>query len=152
MSDAVPSPTPGKDTREIAPGVVIPGEALGFTYTLGSGPGGQNVNKRATACRLRVVIGELPLSEAQKRRVRALAGSRVTKEDELIIEASEHRTQSQNRRACLARLREMIVACLTPPKPRVATRPTRGSKERRIEAKKQRGQTKQRRQNPPSTE
>jgi len=135
---------------EIAPGRRVPADAVEVTYALGSGPGGQNVNKRATKCRLRVAVADLPLTDAQRRRLRSTAGSWLTKGGELVIESSEHRTQSQNRRACFGRLRELVLRSLVPPKPRIATKPTRGSKERRIEAKKQRGQIKKTRKNPPA--
>jgi ribosome-associated protein len=135
---------------EVAPGRRAPADALGFEYVLGSGPGGQNVNKRATTCRLRVRVTDLPLSDAQRRRLRVRAGQRLTKEGELVIESGEHRTQNQNRRECMAKLRGLIIQSLSPPKKRIPTRPTRGSKERRLEAKKQRGQTKKMRKNPPS--
>jgi len=134
---------------EIAPGRRVPEAALALSFTLGSGPGGQNVNKRATACRLRVALSDLPLTDAQRRRLRVRAGQRVTKDGELVIESGEHRTQNQNRRECMGKLRELIIQSLAPPKKRIPTRPTRGSEERRIEAKKQRGRTKRMRRNPP---
>lgn len=150
MSDDAPTTPRARGDLEVAPGRFVRADAVELTYSLASGPGGQNVNKRATKCRLRVAVEVLPLSEAQRRRLRAAAGQRLSKDGELVIESSEHRTQSQNRRACMERLRELILRSLVPPKRRVATKPTRGSKERRIEAKKQRGQVKKTRKNPPS--
>ena len=141
-------PHPAGGHVEIAPGRGVPAEALSLTYVLSSGPGGQNVNKRATKCRLRIALADLPLSDPQRHRLRALAGRRVTLGGELVIESAEHRSQSQNRRACMDRLRELVLRALVPPKRRVATRPTRGSRERRLGAKKQRGDLKRRRRPP----
>lgn len=150
MSDDTPIPKPPTGNIEIAPGRFVSSDTIEITYSLSSGPGGQNVNKRATKCRLRIAVDDLPLSDPQRHRLRAAAGSRLTKLGELIIESSENRTQSQNRRACYDRLRELILRALVPPKRRVATKPTRGSKERRITAKKQRGQIKKNRKAPPT--
>ena len=146
-----PAPHPSGGSVEIAPNRFIAAEALRLSYIQSSGPGGQNVNKRATKCRLRVFLADLPLSDAQRRRFRTSAGGRVTDADELILESDEHRTQAQNRRACMDRLRELVLRSLVPPKKRIATTPTRGSRERRLGAKKQRGETKKRRR-PPSAD
>ncbi len=148
MTEDAPQPSSRRGDLEVAPGRYVPSDAVELSYSLASGPGGQNVNKRATKCRLRVAVSDLPLSDAQRRRLRSAAGQRLTKDGELVIESSEHRTQSQNRRECMQRLRELILRSLVPPKRRIATKPTRGSKERRIEAKKQRGQIKKTRKNP----
>lgn len=133
---------------ELAPGVVVPDATLGFSFTTSRGPGGQNVNKRLTACELRVRVEDLPLREPAKNRLRRLAGARLTTDDELIILSDEHRSQQQNKAETLTRLRELLVKALTPPKPRKKTRPTKGSKERRIQAKKEAGEKKSRRQKP----
>ena len=107
------------------------------------GPGGQNVNKVATACRLRFDVAASPsLSDDVKRRFRALAGRRMTDEGELIITARRYRTQRRNRDDALERLIDLIRRAATPPKKRRATRPTLASRRRRLEAKKRRGQTK----------
>lgn len=102
------------------------------------GHGGQNVNKVATAVQLRFspALSGLPPWAAE--RLRVLAGSRLTDGGEVLIEASEHRTQEQNRRAARARLDSLIAAALRPPKKRRATRPTYGSKLRRLDEKKRR--------------
>lgn len=133
---------------ELAPGVVVPDATLNFSFTTSRGPGGQNVNKRLTACELRVRVEDLPLREPTKNRLRKLAGARLTTDDELIILSDEHRSQQQNKAETLTRLRELLVKALTPPKPRKKTRPTKGSKERRIQAKKEAGEKKSRRQKP----
>ena len=108
----------------------------------GSGPGGQNVNKVSTAVELRFDIGVSSLHPAVKSRLIALAGNRVTTEGVLVIDSREHRTQGQNREAARARLASLIQAASQRPKTRRATKPTRGAKERRLTAKKRRGQVK----------
>lgn len=146
------SPAPGDQPTvggvDIAPGVVVPEASLNFSFTTSRGPGGQNVNKRLTACELRLRVDDLPIREPAKNRLRKLAGARLTTEDELILVSDEHRSQQQNKAETLTRLRELLVRALTPPKPRKKTRPTKGSKERRLKAKKEAGEKKSRRQKP----
>ena len=109
-----------------------------------AGPGGQNVNKVATAVRLRFnLAGTAALSAAVKSRLRALAGHRVTDEGALLISARNHRTQEGNRREALARLEDLIARASIEPKKRRATRPTRGSQQRRMEHKTQHKRLKQ---------
>lgn len=130
---------------EIAPGVVVSGDILRFSYSRSSGPGGQNVNKVNTKAELRVLMAELvepggPLSQEAGRRLRKLAGrGRITKDGELILVCDEHRTQRRNRGECLARLRVMVVEAQRRPKVRRKTKPTKGSVERRLKEKKSRG-------------
>ena len=108
-----------------------------------SGPGGQNVNKVATAVQLRFDVDGSPSLTAEVRhRLRALAGSRMTDEGILVIDAREHRTQSQNREEARERLADLIRRALVRPKRRRKTRPSAASKERRLDFKKRRGQTK----------
>jgi ribosome-associated protein len=147
-----PEPPPRDDKAELGgrsvrlgPGVTMPGAALRFSAARASGPGGQNVNRRATKVELRVFLDALPLTDAVRHRLRRLAGSRVTSEGELLIVSQVGRTQLENRHRCLAELRELIAAARRPPKVRKKTRPSRGSVERRLEAKKQRGQRKRER-------
>lgn len=108
-----------------------------------SGPGGQNVNKVATAVELRFEAARSPhLPDAVKRRLERLAGRRWTKEGALVIQVDETRSQAQNREIARERLAELIRAALVVPKVRRPTRPTKGSVERRIKAKKVRGEVK----------
>ncbi len=114
-----------------------------------AGPGGQNVNKVATAAQLRFSIARYRgLDAAAKERLRKLGGRRVTDTDDILIVARSHRTQEGNRRDALARLNELIDAARLVPKPRRATKPTRASKERRITTKVRAGRTKQMRGRP----
>ncbi|MDQ7772605.1 MAG: alternative ribosome rescue aminoacyl-tRNA hydrolase ArfB [Elusimicrobiales bacterium] len=102
------------------------------------GHGGQNVNKVATAVQLRFSPALSGLPPWAEERLKVLAGSRLTDGGEVLIEASEHRTQEQNRRAARARLDSLIAEALRPPKRRRATKPTYGSKLRRLDEKKRR--------------
>ena len=108
-----------------------------------SGPGGQNVNKVSTAVQLRFDVGGSPALPGDVRtRLIRLAGRRITQEGILIIEARQHRTQERNREDAIERLAELIRKSTEKPKPRKKTKPSKAAKERRIEGKKQRGETK----------
>lgn len=124
----------------------LPDNDLEFQFIRGSGPGGQNVNKVATAAQLRFnLAGTQALTPAVKERLRAIAGHRVTAEGALLIVARNHRTQEGNRREALQRLADMIARASIEPTIRRATRPTYASKQRRLEVKRERKRTKSRR-------
>jgi ribosome-associated protein len=122
-------------------------EDLTVAFVRASGPGGQNVNKVATAVQLRFDMRKSSsLSEDVKTRLTKLAGSKMTQEGVLVIEAKRYRTQEQNRADAELRLKALILKALIQPKKRRPTRPTAASRARRVEAKKNRGLTKQHRQ------
>jgi len=121
---------------DIAPGLSIPESLLTFTFSRSSGPGGQNVNKLSTKAELRVALSSLPIPPDAKHRLAALAGQRLTTDGDLLIIADEHRSQSRNKSEALARLRALLIQSLVRPKKRRPTRPSKGSVERRLEAKK----------------
>jgi ribosome-associated protein len=117
-------------------GLEIPDGDLDVAVMRSSGPGGQNVNKVASAVQLRFALARnTTLREDVKARLRALAGQRVTDAGELLIVARESRSQEQNRRIAEERLLDLIRRALIAPKKRHATKPTRASKERRLDAK-----------------
>ncbi len=111
-------------------------------FVRASGPGGQYVNKVSTAVELRLDVGRADLSEAVKGRLRQLAGRRMVAGDILLIDSRVYRTQAQNRGAARSRLDTLIAQALVRPKLRRETKPTKGSKERRIGAKVKRSRVK----------
>ncbi len=121
---------------EIRPGLTIPDEDLEVTAIRASGPGGQNVNKVSSAIQLRFTLAtNTTLRFDVKARLRALAGTRMTLAGDLVIVARTQRSRERNLHDAEERLRQLILQALTPPKPRFATRPTRASKERRLQSK-----------------
>ena len=131
---------------EITPAVVIPDTDLSFAFVRASGPGGQNVNKVSSAVQLRFDMrGSTALSDSVKSRLRALAGRRLTDDGAILIIARNQRSQDHNRREALERLADLIQRALVVPKTRKATKPTRASRERRLDSKGRQQQAKQRR-------
>jgi ribosome-associated protein len=115
-----------------------------------SGPGGQNVNKVATAVQLRFKVAEsASLPDPVKERLIKLAGKKMTSEGELIITARRYRTQEKNRQDAIARLVDLVLKAATPAKPRIKTKPSASAKERRLRQKRQRSQVKQTRRSDP---
>ena len=128
----------------VTPDVSIPDEEFEWKFIRSSGPGGQNVNKVASAVQLRFLLPlNTSLPVAARNRLRRMAGQKLIDDGTILISARSERSQEQNRRDALERLAELIRAALIEPKIRKKTRPTLGSKERRIETKKRRGATKQ---------
>ncbi len=128
---------------EVTPGLIIDESELDERFVRASGPGGQNVNKVATAVELRFDVANSPkLPPDVRERLRALAGSRMTSDGVLLIDARRHRTQAQNREDARQRLTELLRQALVRPKRRRKTRPTKSSVEKRVESKKRRAQTK----------
>lgn len=123
---------------------MIADDDVQITFVRSAGPGGQNVNKVATAAQLRFRLDQSnALDAAAKQRLRKLAGRRLTDAGEVLIIARNHRTQEGNRREAMARLEDLIEAARRVPVVRRATRPTRASKERRITSKVRQGRNKQ---------
>ena len=126
--------------------IAIPDEELEWKFIRSSGPGGQNVNKVASAVQLRFLLPQnTNLSAAVRSRLRRLAGQRLVDDGTILLTARNERSQEQNRRAALERLADLVRAALIEPKIRKKTRPTRASKERRIDTKKRRAGTKRQR-------
>lgn len=120
----------------------IPESAISEKFLAGSGPGGQNVNKVATACQLRVDVFALGLAPDAYRRLKALAGSKMTAAGELVILARSFRTQEANRADARARLNELVDAALVRPERRIKTKPSKAAKAKRVDTKKARSSVK----------
>jgi len=127
----------------VTPNIEIQDWEITESFMRASGPGGQNVNKVSSAVELRFEAATSPsLPPPVKARLKRLAGRRWTKEGALILQCDETRSQARNREIIRERLAELIKNALTPPKRRIATRPTLGSKKRRLKEKKVRGEVK----------
>jgi len=128
---------------------MIPESEYTLSYVRSPGPGGQNVNKVASACELRFYVAATSLlDDGGKHRLRVLAGRRLTQNDEIVIEAHRHRGQEANRRDAIERLEQLIIQARHVPKPRKKTKPSRAAKARRLEGKRQRKDVKRLRSRP----
>lgn len=125
--------------------LAIPEQEWTWQAVRSSGPGGQNVNKVASAVHLRFDIPASSIPEAVKRRLLASGDGRISDAGVLMIKAQSHRTQERNRQDALERLADVVRAATVRPRRRIATRPTRASKKRRLESKKRRGDIKRQR-------
>ncbi len=135
-------PTPD-NALELAPGVWIAPSEVKFSFSRSSGPGGQAVNKLSTKAELRVEVRSIVgLSDSAQTRLRRLAGRRLTQRDELLFQADTHRSQLENKRACIDRLRALVVDALNPPKPRKVRRISRAMIQKRLDAKRKRADKK----------
>ena len=129
----------------LTPSLALDDALISERFVRASGPGGQNVNKVATAVELRFDLAAAPLAEDVKARLRAIAGHRLTDDDVVVIDAREHRTQAKNREAARARLVLLLQQALVRPRRRRKTKPTAASRERRIDTKVRRSRVKARR-------
>ncbi|MEN9392033.1 MAG: hypothetical protein RLZZ104_376 [Pseudomonadota bacterium] len=123
----------------------LPEDLLEESFLAATGPGGQNVNKVATACQLRVNIFGLGLPPFVFRKLKMLAGSKMTAAGELIVTARNHRTREANRAEARARIVELVDQAFVREAPRIKTKPSRAAKARRVDAKKGRGEIKKNR-------
>lgn len=144
-------PSPSGDAADevvLAPGATVPGSALRFRQSPASGPGGQNVNRRHTRAELRVGLLDIRMPVRARKRLRELAGERMTADGVLILVCERTRSARRNQEEVLDRLKELVRLAMVEPKRRIPTRPSRRSNERRLEAKKRTGQQKRRRSDP----
>lgn len=127
-------------------------DEIAWSFSRASGPGGQNVNKVSTAAELRFDVAKAFLPEDLKLRLRPLAGRQLTQDGVLVITAQETRSQERNREIALQKLIELLRKAAHRPKRRIATKPTRGSKTRRLDSKAKHSQTKKLRSSRPDSD
>jgi ribosome-associated protein len=144
-----PEPTgEAGDEVTLSPGASVPGAALRFRQSPASGPGGQNVNRRHTRAELRVGLLDIRMPVRARKRLRELAGERMTADGVLILVCERTRSARRNQDECLERLRELVRQAMVEPKRRIPTRPSRRSNERRLDAKRRTGKRKRDRGGP----
>lgn len=149
MSDEGGAPRSAAPIR-ITAGLAIDPREIEESFVRAGGPGGQHVNTTSTAVQLRFDVRRSPsLPDEVRRRLERLAGSRLTNDGVLVLQAQGHRSQRRNRDEALARLVALVRAAARPPVPRKATKPTRASKRRRLDSKKKHGALKALRRAPP---
>jgi len=129
----------------------VPEDEMAIDFVRSSGPGGQNVNKRATKVVLRWNVGaSAAFSEEEKEIIRTELGNRINADGEIVLTAQVERSQAQNKDAAIRRLQELVAEALAPRKARKPTRPSRAERERRLEEKRRRGEQKRERKEPRS--
>lgn len=149
MNSAPPPPAADDEWLEVDDRIRIPTSEFSFTFVRSSGPGGQNVNKVSSKAQMRWDVTTTPsLPDDVRQRFLEAYGTRVAATGELLLASQRYRDQKRNVADCLEKLQQMLAGVARPPKRRRPTRPTAGSKERRLKSKHDRAQTKQRRQKP----
>jgi len=133
---------------EIGPGVRVPDQALSIKFVRASGPGGQHVNKVATAVELRLDLAQAQLPQGLRVRLQRAAGSRLNAAGEIVVFAQNHRSQARNREDAYARLRELVTHASRVPTRRIPTKPSRAARQRRRESKRRRSMIKRARRKP----
>jgi ribosome-associated protein len=126
----------------------IPEDACETRFVHASGPGGQHVNKASTAVELKVYVHKLSLPPGAAHRLRQSESNRINRDGAIVVQADEFRSQHKNRKAAMDRVQAMIDRALIVPKRRLATRPSRAAKQKRMNSKKKRGQLKANRRKP----
>ena len=154
MPALAPSTVKGEKAEmiRITDSIALDETELKLSFMRASGPGGQNVNTVSTAVELRYDLGQALLPEDMKQRARVLAGRQLTLDGILVITAQEHRSQERNRDTAISKLVTLLRKAAVRPKRRIATRPTKGSKQRRLDSKAKNAETKKMRSGRPSVE
>ncbi|MFI4882553.1 MAG: alternative ribosome rescue aminoacyl-tRNA hydrolase ArfB [Phycisphaerales bacterium JB064] len=154
MENTPPEHQPPEDAGQagdevaLAPGASVSASALRFRQSPASGPGGQNVNRRHTRAELRVGLLDIRMPVRARKRLRDLAGERMTADGVLILVCERTRSARRNQEEAMERLKELVRQAMVEPKRRIPTKPSRGSNERRLKAKRQTSERKRRRSGP----